>query len=367
MSRSKLFSSFAIGLSIISQAAAQETCCKPDPCSYQKAESLKGFIFEGSYLYWLAKEDGLEFAQYLNQTGGFPDQINVDVKTYEPKSRWNSGFQIGGGYIFPQRCQWDVFANWTSYSSKQTNFVASNDADLSQEMLRPIWLPLLMGTVAFNGGVSWKLDFNLIDLMIGRDFFAGPWFSFHPQAGVRIGWIGQKYKAEYQGAYIEGGVGIVPTGATSFKADWTFNGTGLRFGSDAQWHINSHFSIAGNAFLSALYGKYKLHEKFQGSLVFFTPAPVLLPEAITLKDKFNRLRACLEAEMGIRWQQYFSCNQRKVQLGIYYDFSYWIDQNMMVNQNVNLDLATGNSFVTNITKYGDLQLQGLRINAEIVF
>ena len=101
--------------------------------------------------------------------------------------------------------------------------------------------------------------------------------------------------------------------------------------------------------------------------MFFTPAPVLLPEAITLKDKFNRLRACLEAEMGIRWQQYFSCNQRKVQLGIYYDFSYWIDQNMMVNQNVNLDLATGNSFVTNITKYGDLQLQGLRINAEIVF
>lgn len=364
MLKTSIFSLLGCFTSLFSQEISAG--CPTDPCCCGSATVSKGIIFEASYLYWLAKEDGLEFTQFLNQTGGFPDGFNVSVNTYEPNSKWQSGFQAGAGYIFSQRCQWDVFANWTSFSSKQTNFVAANDPDLDPNMLRPIWLPLLMGTVAFDGGVLWKLDFNTLDLMIGRDFYAGTWLSFHPQAGVRIGWINQKYTAEYRGAYFGGGTAI-PTGDTSFNADWKYSGTGIRFGSDAEWHLNSSFSIAGNAFLSALYGKYKLHEKFQGALVIFNPAPVLLPEVITLSDEFYRVRACIETELGIKWQQYFSCNRRRIQLGAYYDFSYWIDQNMMVNQNAILDLTTGNSFVTNITKYGDLQLQGLRVNAEIDF
>ena len=361
-----IFSLLLCVASLVSLETGPNNGCLPDPCCSGSSTVSQGIIFEASYLYWLAKEDGLEFTQFLNQTGAFPDGFVVDLKTYEPKSKWQSGFQVGAGYIFSQRCQWDVLANWTSFSSKQTNFVASNDPDLQSAMLRPIWLPFLMGTVAFNGGVVWKLNFNMLDLMIGRDFSAGPWLSFHPQAGVRIGWIHQRYNVEYRGAYL-GGATVVPTGISTFDADWKYSGTGIRFGSDAEWHLNSHFSIAGNAFLSALYGKYNLYERFQGTLVLFFPAPTLLPEVITLRDDFYRVRACIETELGVKWQQYFNCNRRRVQLGLYYDFSYWIDQNMLANQNVILDATTGNSFVTNITKYGDLQLQGLRVNAEIDF
>ncbi|MBX7067514.1 MAG: hypothetical protein K1X28_09815 [Parachlamydiales bacterium] len=366
MRLSALFFATFAACSIYSQATVSTSCCLPDPACCGSATIPKGFIFEGSYLYWLAKEDGLEFVQSLDQTGGFPAGINVDIVIVEPNSKWHSGFQIGGGYILSQRCQWDFFANWTSFHSSQRNFVASEDPDLSPHMLRPVWLPFIMGSEAFSGDVVWKVNFNTFDMMIGRDFYAGPWISFHPQAGVRIACIKQKYDAEYSGAYVQGNAPI-PIGNTSFQASWKYDGTGIRFGSDAEWHLNSNLSIAGNAFLSAIYGKYDLRERFKGAFVVFDPAPNIVPETVNIHDQTFRVRTCIETELGIKWQQYFSCDRRRVQLGVYYDFSYWIDQNVMLNQNLSLDLQTGNSFVTNISKYGDLQLQGLRVNAELNF
>ena len=323
----------------------------------------QGFVGKGSYLYWQAKEDGLEFAQLTNVQLNFPAPIVVTATLLEPSSEWNSGFQVGLGYIFPQRSQWDVLLNWTWFHSHAKKSASVTDPTLVAHALRPTWLPFLMGPQAFDAVGHWTLKYDTLDLLLGRDFFLGRWLSFHPQAGIRAAHLHQDYHAVYHGAYNDGMGALLPSGETSFDATWTYNGMGVRFGTDGQWHINSYISVVANGFLSILYGRYHLRELFVGE---FLNGPALLGEFLHFNRRYYRLRTALESELGICLQKFFSNDTRRAVFGAYYGFSYWIRQNEMLNELLNFD-AAGNNFVTNLPTTGDLQLQGLRIELGVDF
>lgn len=329
----------------------------------QSATVDKGVVVSGNYLYWQAKEDGLEYLQTVNLNGAGSTQLLVRAELFEPDSSWNSGFRVALGYIFPARSQWDVRLDWTSFHSHAGNRQSSSDPTLATEMLRPTWLPFLMGTGATQGSVDWTLRYNILNLSLGRDFFLGKWMSFHPQMGITGGWIKQHYHANYEGFSALNGV-FSPVGPTNYLADWEYRAVGLRLGTDVQWYMTSQVSLVANGFASILCGKYQLNEKFNGAfpIGFFT----LIHEKIMLKDNFYRLRPAIEMEIGARWQHFFSDKMRRVLFGAYYGFAYWFQQNIMVNEFVILD-QNFNSFLTNLPTTGDLQLQGLRIEAEINF
>ena len=315
------------------------------------------------YLYWQAKEDGLEFAQLIDVQLNFPAPIVATTSLLEPSSEWNSGFQVGLGYIFPQRSQWDILLNWTWFHSDAKKSASASDPTLTQHSLKPTWLPFLMGPQAFDAAGHWSLKYDTLDLLLGRDFFLGRWLSFHPQAGIRGAHLHQDYHAAYHGAYNDGMGALLPLGETSFDATWTYNGIGVRFGTDGEWHINSYVSVVANGFLSILYGRYHLQEAFVGK---FLAGGFLLGESIYSNRRYYRLRTALESELGIRLQKFFSNDTKRAVFGAYYGFSYWIRQNEMSNELLNFD-ATGNSFVTHLPITGDLQLQGLRIELGVDF
>jgi hypothetical protein len=324
----------------------------------------QGFVGKASYLYWQAKEEGLDFVQSGDIEGGFPAPITANITLLDPISEWQSGFQVGIGYIFPQRSQWDVLLNWTWFHSNASNSTSLNGPLVATKTLRPTWLPFLMGPQVLDAAAQWGLKYDTLDLLLGRDFFLGKWLSFHPQAGVRAAHIHQDYQATYHGVYDDGMGGSIFLGETSFDANWTYNGMGVRFGTDGEWHINSYFSLVANGFLSILYGRYHLQESFQGGFPVGNPTP--LREIINLNQHYYRLRTALETEIGFRSQTFFNNDKRRVVLGAYYGFSYWLRQNEMVNQFLVFN-TTGDVFLTNLPTSGDLQLQGLRIELEVDF
>ena len=347
----------------IDQIAEKNVYCKWQGKN-ASASVDKGFVAKGSYLYWLANEEGLEFTQLVNVRATFPEPIVAHVDLLEPSSKWNSGFQVGLGYIFPQRSQWDVLLNWTWFHSHANKSILANDPTLTQQMLRPTWLPFLMGSEAFDATGRWTLKYDTLDLLLGRDLFLGKWLSIHPQAGIRGVHLHQNYRATYHGADNDGMGGLIPVGETFFHAKWTYNGIGTRLGTDVEWHINSYFSVVANGFLSLLYGRYHVQELFSGA---FPVVPgTILGESIYINRRYYRLRTALESELGIRLQKFFSNDTRRVVFGAYYGFSYWMRQNQMFNQFLELD-ATGNSLITNLPTSGDLQLQGLRIELGVDF
>ena len=257
----------------------------------KKSDSVSvdhGFIAQASYLFYQAVEDGLDFLQSTEISGGFPNRILADADIHEPDFHWKSGFQVGLGYIFSQRDQWDLLANWTWYHGSAHNSVAADFGTVASQMLRPVWLPFLMGTVASEASVDWRVHFNMLDLCIGRDFFIGRWLSMHPRAGFCGGWITQRYNASYNAAYLVNGTTVFPLGITSFDANWHYHAGGLRFGSGGQWYFSEQFSFLANLYGSILYGKFKVNEIFDGGFVINGGGgPVELPETIFLQQAWE--------------------------------------------------------------------------------
>ena len=327
-----------------------------------KATVDQGFILKTNYLYWNAYEDGLEYAQSIHLNLPIVTNIDATVKMFEPNSIWKGGFETGIGYIFPQRSQWDLMLNWTYFHSKATGSKSLDPATLATDMLRPIWLPFLLGSLSFNTDMNWTLYYNLLDLILGKEFSLGKWLAFHPQAGIRGGWIHQMYKAFYEGFSFDG-VSTVQLPETSFIAKWSFDGLGIRFGTDVEWRLHPNFSMIGNGFASILYGNMRLHEIFSGA---FTPGPgILITESVHMNNKHHRIRTALETELGFRYQTFFSNETKRFMLGAYYGFSYWFNQNALVNQFINLDAQGATTTV--LPAKGDLQLQGLKIGLELDF
>jgi hypothetical protein len=71
----------------------------------------KGISAQATFLYWQAKEDGLEYVETvgLDVTGSpVPTLIEARNVSKTLDFEWKPGFQVSLGYIFPQRQQWDV-------------------------------------------------------------------------------------------------------------------------------------------------------------------------------------------------------------------------------------------------------------------
>ncbi len=52
-----------------------------------------------------------------------------------------------------------------------------------------------LGSVADHALASWRLNFNTLDLSLGRNYFVGRFLSLHPYLGIRAVWIDQNYKS----------------------------------------------------------------------------------------------------------------------------------------------------------------------------
>lgn len=328
-----------------------------------------GFIAKASYLYWQAKEDGLEYVVTSDQAGDIFEGFDIDFTHREPNFKWESGLQAGLGYIISEREQWDFLANWTYFHTKAKDSIATDPNDLPiASILRPNWLPFILGSVSTAASANLTLNLNVLDFTLGRDFYVGNWLTFHPRFGLRWGWLHQNYRAKFDSYNLFAGMpSIVPIGTTSFTGKWSYQAGGIRFGTDAEWLISRQFSLVVNAFASILYGKYKVAEVFDGGFVVDIGGPHLIPETVNLDNRYFRIRPVFETEGGLKWHTLFSKGKREASLGVYYGLSYWFNQNALVNEFLSLDLSSGNSFVTSLPANGDLSMQGLRIQSELDF
>jgi hypothetical protein len=357
-------------------AIDRENTCKPtkkepslcqNPCNSLRTSIEQGFIVQASYLFYQAMEDGLNYLQKLHISGGGDSKIFAEVEPDEPDFSWNSGVQVGIGYIFPQREQWELLLNWTYYQTHSENSVPSIASTNTADTLKPIWLPFLTGSVASQSSVHWLMHFNTIDLSLGRNFPIGQWLSMHPRAGLRGAWINQGYSSNYQAADLVNGGTIFPIGMTSFMGHWQYQAGGLRFGSDAEWLISEQFALIANLYGSVLYGRFTVEEMFDGAFAVSGAPPFLISEAVSFHKNYFRLRPSLETELGIRWQYFFSNHQRRAMIGAYYGLAYWFNQNALVNEFLSLDLTSGNSLISPLPATGDLQLHGLRVEGRFDF
>jgi len=353
-----LFLANASMLSLSAEPAAQEYAYsqieQSSSCCSEAWMVDKGWTFDASFLYWNAASDGYDFVQSLNRTvqnNTVSAQLNGEAL---PFNTWDPGFQVGVGYIFPQREQWSTRVGWTYFhtNSRRTVF----PLEVSTASLIPNIIPFVMGSAATEAKAHWQLNYNILDAELGKQFFVGRWFSFKPLIGLRGGWIWQNFHVDYAAIFRT---------TTAFFLDTSFNcrqhlgGVGPRIGSDLKWHATKNWSLLGNLSTSILWTSMHMTQNING-FTFPTATTFLANQAVE-NYTFTRLRTNLEAQLGMEWETFYNRDCFRFSVSTLYTFSYWFGLNRLVNEIVarpNDNLTPG---AVTIFNSGDLQLQGLNV------
>ena len=323
-----------------------------DTCNYvDNFCSGKGFL-RADVLYLRAQEGGFN-------CGCLPDTINNYIgsdqqfltktlgESKDPRFKWNAGFRLGAGYTFEEQ-SWDVGAYWTHYQT--TNGHGNNGSSSGSNSL-PSTPTIATPTTASSSESDhfhWNLNFNVIDLLFSRDFYAGC-FTFKPILGVRFAQIHQHVKAAtrvvnntFNGS---GSLDDTPVGAPAilYGLDHNkqkFRGVGPVFGLEGIWDVGCGWSLFAGVAVSTLYGRFD--SKFEGSDVYLNGTNIC-----NQHTRSNSCQFATDAALGVRWKMCY-CEDIDVTFQLALEQHRYFDHNRLGD-------------------YGDLCLDGGSFSASVSY
>lgn len=305
------------------------------PSNFQVDHGLDLFVF-GEYLYWLAEEDGLYYAQTGKGSGTaqFPVSGDSDFRGSLKRIRpdWESAFRIGLGLNFPKE-GYDLAFTWTNYSTD-----AHNSVDAGEHLLFSTWaIPDAPETASATfAKASWKLDLNSVDFEWGRSSWFGGNFSLRPFFGIRWLLIDQIFHNHTLFA-------TSPSVLGKLRSESTFQGGGIRAGGDMRFALPFGFSVYGIAGGALLYGKIDsgFSVKEDGVKI-----------AQTKDDEWKGI-ANLQLSLGFSWDTHLFKERCHLEFHAGWEQNGYFNVNQM-NHYLG-DLSQGNYFKEN----GNLTLQGI--------
>ncbi len=294
------------------------------------------FFITGSYIWWEAKEQGLEIGRFVTSDANLyqGEIINHD-------SGYNSGFKAGLGWN-TDFDDWQIYVEYTRlHSSSGKNYTAPLYAGTLP--IYPVWLNDATIPIA-NTHSKWRSNIDLIDLEFARPCYQGTKLTFRPHMGLRGGWIGQNFNVNY-----------IHTGAD----DWSKNKSkswlvGPRLGLDTNWIFGAGFRMFADFATSLFYQKYTTLKLTQQNT-----ANAALAQNLNNNNK-SAINPYVECGLGLGWGTYFDNSNWHFDLSAGYEFHNFWNQNEMRGLNDSLNARTDGA-------PGSLALHGLTITARLDF
>lgn len=320
----------------VSQAPLQEKQSFEEEYPQARFIAPHGHIYmTGEWLYWRTRLMGVEYAveRSSSSPGVFTDAV---PKKLVPD--WQSGFRVGLGVHLPYD-RWDIYVNYTDFRPDTTSHA------------RGSLFPLLVfqgqfpiGNVTQAQG-SWNMDFQTLDIEIGKVYAIGKSLVLHPNVGMRGVWIDQNAHFTYRG-------GDIPLGQEyTVQAKNDFKGAGIRAGVNSNWQFGAGFSLRGDLFTSLIIGHFDLSQEQKQ----INGIPV-----IDLHTSVNQFSPNAQLFLGISWDRNFY--QERCHLGVTFGFEsqYWWRQYQMEH-------FTDSSLPIYVRPDEDLSLYGINLQARFDF
>jgi len=287
-----------------------------------------GVFLTGDYLYWTAREDSLEFAvsgaNLNNSSTGSVDILpNKRGRKFDPDFKFRSGFKAGIGFSFGHD-KWDMCLNYTWFNSQNNNNSTVRDGINPLTNVIPVAMANSYALLNSTSAV-WKLNFNVLDGELGRNFYISKFLSLRPFFGLKGTWQTQKYNVNYDFA---SGTDMSVHNKTSFWA------LGLRSGVNTAWFLSGTWSLFADMALSALWGVFniKRSDTAAGTTYYET------------KEGFHSIKPALEIAAGLRKEAWFCKDRFHLSAQAGWEEQVWFSQNQF-------------DFYTS-SRDGDLNLQG---------
>lgn len=295
-----------------------------------------------NFIYWHANQAGLTYA--------FPSAESSATSNVAPLRRgvigedWGPGFKVGLG-LDTAHDGWDVYAQYTWNSFRQNS---STTYPLSQagtsKMLNPNDGQNLLSD---KGTSTWKLRYNKIDLMLGRNFYLSQYLTMRPAAGLTGTWQHQNVSTTYRRlttAYAPAGLTPAPTLDGTLRNDLVLKqyGIGVRMGSDFAWYFTKQFSIFTDLYANLYWTDYTT----QSNKVTLNNGDATTPLSKVYvnqsDDDYYAVKFTSEAEIGLMWETYFCEHDYHFAAKVSWEVQNWINWarfgNALTMQNHDLTL-----------------------------
>lgn len=299
--------------------------------------------FTAAILYWNAHQDGREFAidNWVTNPNAFVppgaaptdesiQQLNqlVDADFQLPRAKWNWGSKLGLEYCSP--CDgWDLSLLWTRFHGRAR---AEVEEDLSDNRtLLPLWsqFSFSQGSLLYATRASdhWKVKLNLVDLEMGRNYWASKYLALRPFIGIRYASAKQHTEIVYRGgswSAITIGVLTQPPLRSIIDLQNDYRGAGLRAGLGSTWNFGCGWAIYGNFAASIIYGRFHIYHIEDIRQVI---NPNISVNILDTEESLRATRTIFDLALGIEYSTMF-CD---CQYGFTAMFGW--EQHVFFNQN----------------------------------
>ncbi len=299
------------------------------------------FFITGTFLWWEPRQGGMELGETNYTNGASQGSILKFDFDYKP------AFKVGLGYNL-EHDNWSLYLEYTRMNMDETSTVNRGSANI----LNSFWHYDTQTLSAINSiKGKWDLDFNMFDFEIGRFGYTGTHLTVQPFAGLKGGWIDQKYDVT--------ATQTANSSTANFKTDsWL---VGPRIGANIHWLLGEGFRLETDAAFSLFYQKFRdvdVKEPQAGSST----------TNIRWSDyNIGQLNRAYELLFALGWGTYFDRHNWHFDILAGYEVQIFTNQNMMSYIN---EAVTGAGSQANgglITKPGDLMLHGLTLSIKFDF
>ncbi|OGQ35801.1 MAG: hypothetical protein A3F16_07060 [Deltaproteobacteria bacterium RIFCSPHIGHO2_12_FULL_43_9] len=272
------------------------------------------FSVFGEALLWTVTEDGLGYAVACPGVplGVARSTIINGCDTEDLRPNWQGGFRVGAAYTWSPD-MWDLRARWTWYKDDDTDSVLGGT-------IYPTWThpdQAIATGADVNAVATWHMEFNAVDLEMGKSFKPGTSFKLRPFGGLKGAILDQDFDAKYQNS-----TAVASTLNNHVIMNNDFGGIGFRGGLDAGWDLNWYgLSLFAKASGSILWGQFKTH--YLSRRDANTIAHV--------RDLFATTKGVLEGTLGINLHTtYILGEDYPFDIYVTYEDELWFSQNQIM-------------------------------------
>jgi len=359
MKKHLMYSLFGMVLSSVAYGAVTDQS-RVAPTPPKEADGYSGFV-NASFIYWYAKEDGLDSAESAVLGTSGQTLLANSSTVFQQSFSYDPGFKVGGGV------GGDGWNLYTEYTWLRSNHTTSKDAPANDLSISGIGVwnvdDWFLQTTALGRSPTGtyissncKLGFDIIDLLAGNPIYEKKSVKVSGLVGLRTAWIRQNMNISLTQSAESVGAAFLPAQPIQSLNSSHSWGIGPKAGLGTQFILPKGFRIEGLLAASLLYTQFSSMKHTEDAV---TKLAINSSGITTRMGSYSSVRPVMEMNLGIGWEIEF-CSKYSFDLSASYDFTLFWGQNVM--RKMLDEYWAGTSAAA-----GDLYLQGLTIDVSFKF
>lgn len=283
-------------------------------------------------LFWRTRVGGTEYA-YSDQgpTATLPIKGAVKDMDFD----WDWGVRVGLGYNFAYD-DWDVKAAYTWWETGGSDSTRAGlnssiiptrgSSHVGDDPTAPANTAQGLFLFCTSAKSQYSVDFQAIDLELGRDYYVSSNISLRPFWGLKTAWIDLDQITRYTGGQVvssQGGDFLgLERNTVRVRESSDFWGIGPRTGLNSRWYLGEGISIYANVAAAALFGFFDVDHKEK-----YTAFDA---NRIRLHANRHTLSPTVQGQVGLQYATYLFESRYHISIGAAFEAQYWWRQNQML-------------------------------------